>query len=125
MLINILESDLYNSIKKGIDLTRYSQEQISNFMIELVLFINNEGNYNSYHYNNRITIETFFYDPLLEVYVETNKKTLQFVPITDDGWLDPIFDILKFIYINYENEIQKELKRRIKKENEHKELDWI
>ena len=94
-------------------------------MIELVLFINNEGNYNSYHYNNRITIETFFYDPLLEVYVETNKKTLQFVPITDDGWLDPIFDILKFIYINYENEIQKELKIRIKKENEHKELDWI
>ena len=97
--------------------------QCNKYMTNLVSFVNADGRYNAYHWQNKITIETFFYEPLLTV--EFEKTVLHCIPITDEEWSEPMFLIFRFIYLQQQaNKYQKE-KVRIKKEADDKQFDWV
>ena len=87
---------LINSItKQGIDLAPLDPKQSQDFFYSLAKYINDEGAFNAHIHKNKITIETFFYDPLLSI--ELDGTTVQCIPINDSGWIDPVMVVLKFI----------------------------
>mgnify|MGYP003639074362 CR=1 FL=1 len=92
-------------------------------MINLLSFINEDGRYTAYQWQNKITIETFFYEPLLSV--EFDKSTLQCIPITDEEWSGPMFLIFRFVYLQQEIYKHQKAKSRIKREIDGKQFDWI
>lgn len=110
-------------IKYGINMDGYNIFQCNLFMKELNDFINTESSLTSYYKGGKITVESIFFDPLLSV--ELEKTTIQCIPITDEGWIDAVFEILKFMHIREAKRREEESKKRKKQDEEDKELDWI
>jgi hypothetical protein len=120
---NELVSIIADLIRNGINMDNYNIFECDAFMEDLYNFINANTHLNAHYLNKKITIESVFFDPLLSV--ELDKTTIQCIPITDEGWLDAVFEVLKFMYIRSENVKEKELKQKKKQEEDNKELDWI
>ena len=93
------------------------------FLKELHEFINEETTLTSYYKNRKVTIESIFFDPLLSV--ELEKTTIQCIPITDEGWLDAVFEVLKFMHLKAARRREEEREARLKQEQNNKDLDWI
>ena len=110
-------------IKNGLDMDNYNIYECNLFMKELHEFINVNSHFNAHYSRNRITIESVFFDPLISV--ELDKTTIQCIPITDEGWIDAVFEVLKFIHIREENKKEKELKQKKKEIEDNRELDWL
>jgi len=110
-------------INNGINMDNYNIFECNVFMKDLYGFINTNTHLNAHYSNRKITIESVFFDPLLSV--ELDKTTIQCIPITDEGWIDAVLELVKFMHIRAEKKKEKEIEQR-KKEIEHnKELDWI
>ena len=118
----IVES-IANLIKYGINMDGYNIFECNLFMKELHEFINVDSGLTSYYKNGKVTIESIFFDPLLSV--ELEKTTIQCIPITDEGWIDAVFEILKFMHIRASKKREEEAKKRKKQDKENKEFDWI
>ena len=110
-------------IKNGINLDNKNIFECNLFMKDLNEFLNCETSLSSRYSNGKITIESIFFDPLLSV--ELEKSTLQCIPITDEGWMDAVYEILKFMHIKEIEKQEKQEKQRKKEEEDNKELDWI
>ena len=110
-------------IRNGIDMDNHTTIECSLFMKELSQFVNTNTHLNAHYYGSKVTIESVFFDPLLSV--ELDKTTIQCIPVTDEGWIDAVFEIVKFMHLREENRREKErkLKKKIKEDN--KEFDWI
>ena len=110
-------------IKNGINMDGYNLFECNLFLKELNDFINNETTLSSYYKNRKVTVESIFFDPLLSI--ELEKTTIQCIPITDEGWLDAVFEVLKFMHIRAAKKREEE-RENLKKEAEaNKEFDWI
>ena len=57
--------------------------------------------------------------------VELEKTTIQCIPVTDEGWLDAIFEVLKFLHVKAVATREKEREKRRKEDENDKEFDWI
>ena len=110
-------------IKNGINMDNYSIYQCNLFMKELSDFINSETALNSHYHGSTLAIESVFFDPL--IFVELDKTTIQCIPVTDEGWIDAVFEVIKFIHIKETEKREKESEIKKKKEEDDKELDWI
>ena len=110
-------------IKNGINMDNYNIFECNVFMKDLYNFINTSTHLNAHYSNRKITIESVFFDPLLSV--ELDKTTIQCIPITDEGWIDAVFEVLKFMHIRAEKKKEKESEQKRKQEEHDKELDWI
>ena len=110
-------------IKNGINMDNYNIFECNVFMKDLYNFINANTHLNAHYSNRKITIESVFFDPLLSV--ELDKTTIQCIPITDEGWIDAVFEVLKFMHIRAEKKKQTEKEQRKKQEEHDRELDWI
>ncbi len=123
----INRSDLVQSvaqlIKNGINMDGYNLFECNLFMKELNDFINTETTLSSYYKDRKVTIESIFFDPLLSV--ELEKTTIQCIPVTDEGWLDAIFEVLKFLHVKAVATREKEREKRRKEDENDKEFDWI
>jgi hypothetical protein len=110
-------------IKNGINMDKHSIYQCNLFMKDLHDFINRNSHFNAHHSGDKVTIESVFFDPLLSV--ELDKTTVQCIPVTDEGWMDALFEVMKFMHIRRQKEKEKEaeLIKKIKKDS--KEFDWI
>mgnify|MGYP003154741929 CR=1 FL=1 len=73
--------------------------------------------------NRRITVESIFFDPLLSI--ELEKTTIQCIPITDEGWLDAVFEVLKFLHVRSVKKLEEEAEKRKTEDEFNKEFDWI
>ena len=120
---SVLVKTLSGLIKNGINMDNYNIFECNIFMKDLHAFINSKTHLNAHYSTNKITIESVFFDPLLSV--ELEKTTIQCIPITDEGWIDAVFEILKFIHIKAEAKREKEKQKKRKEEETNKELDWI
>jgi len=118
----IVES-IVSLIKNGICMDGYNMFECNVFLKELHEFINEETTLTSYYKNRKVTIESIFFDPLLSV--ELEKTTIQCIPITDEGWLDAVFEVLKFMHIRAAKKREEEREARKKQEEDNKDLDWI
>ena len=110
-------------IKNGINMDGYSLFECNMFMKELNDFINNETTLSSYYKNRKVTIESIFFDPLLSV--ELEKTTIQCIPITDEGWIDAIFEVVKFMHVRAAKKREEEREKRKKQDEANKEFDWL
>ena len=110
-------------IKSGINMDGYNIFECNEFLKDLHMFINEDTTLTAYYKNSKVTIESIFFDPLLSV--ELEKTTIQCIPITDEGWMDAVFEVLKFVHIRAINRKQKEIENQKKQEEENKEFDWI
>ena len=110
-------------IKNGINMDGYSLFECNMFMKELNDFINTETTLSSYYKNRKVTIESIFFDPLLSV--ELEKTTIQCIPITDEGWIDAIFEVVKFMHVRAAKKREEERERRKKQDEANKEFDWL
>ena len=123
----INRSDLVQSvaqlIKNGINMDGYNLFECNLFMKELNDFINTETTLSSYYKDRKVTIESIFFDPLLSV--ELEKTTIQCIPVTDEGWLDAIFEVVKFMHIRAAKRREEEAKKRKNEDENNKEFDWI
>lgn len=110
-------------IKNGINMDGYSLFECNMFMKELNDFINTETTLSSYYKNRKVTIESIFFDPLLSV--ELEKTTIQCIPITDEGWIDAIFEVVKFMHVRAAKKREEEREKRKKQDEVNKEFDWL
>ena len=110
-------------IKNGINMDGYSLFECNMFMKELNDFINTETTLSSYYKNRKVTIESIFFDPLLSV--ELEKTTIQCIPITDEGWIDAIFEVVKFMHVRAAKKREEEREKRKKQHEANKEFDWL
>jgi len=110
-------------IANGINMDGYNIFECNLFMKELNDFINTETSLSSYYKNRKVTIESIFFDPLLSV--ELEKTTIQCIPITDEGWLDAIFEVVKFMHIRASKRREEEAKKRKNEDEDNKQFDWL
>ena len=108
-------------IKNGINMDGCTIFECNLFMKELSDFINAETALNSHYQGSTLTVESVFFDPL--IFVELDKTTIQCIPVTDEGWLDAVFEVIKFIHIKEAEKREKESEIKKKKEEDDKELD--
>jgi len=118
----IVES-IASLIKNGICMDGYNMFECNLFLKDLHEFINTETGLTAYYKNRKVTIESIFFDPLLSV--ELEKTTIQCIPITDEGWLDAVFEVLKFMHVRAAKKQEEEIKKLKKEKEDSKELDWI
>ena len=118
----IVES-IASLIENGINMDGYNMFECNLFLKDLHDFINNESSLTAYYKNRKVTIESIFFDPLLSV--ELEKTTIQCIPITDEGWLDAVFEVLKFMHIRAAKKRQEEIEKQKKINQDNKDLDWI
>ena len=118
-----LVNSIASLIKDGINMDGYNMFECNLFLKDLYDYINQESGLTAHYSNRKVTIESIFFDPLLSV--ELEKTTIQCIPITDDGWLDAVFEVLKFMHLKAEKKQQEEIERKRKQEENNKELDWI
>jgi hypothetical protein len=112
-----------NLVKNGINMDGYNLFECNLFMKELNDFINTETTLSSYYKNRKITVESIFFDPLLSI--ELEKTTIQCIPITDEGWLDAIFEVIKFMHVRAAKKREEERENLKKQAETDKEFDWI
>lgn len=118
-----LVKSLADLIKNGLNMDNYNTFECNLFMKNLSEFLNARSPFNAHYTGNKITIESIFFDPMLSV--ELEKTTLHCIPITDDGWIDALFEVIKFVHIE-ESERNEQIKKKKKqKEKDSKEFDWI
>jgi hypothetical protein len=110
-------------IKNGINFDDKETYECNNFMSQLSDFINRHTHLNSHHKGNKILIESVFFDPLLSVEIE--KKIIQCIPITDDGWIEAVFEVIRFIYINDREKENEKMEKLRKQQEDDKQFDWI
>ena len=112
-----------NLVKNGINMDGYNLFECNLFMKELNDFINTETTLSSYYKNRKITVESIFFDPVLSI--ELEKTTIQCIPITDEGWLDAIFEVIKFMHVRAAKKREEERENLKKQAEADKEFDWI
>tara|TARA_R100001163_G_scaffold52802_1_gene40144 strand:+ start:68 stop:439 length:372 start_codon:yes stop_codon:yes gene_type:complete len=110
-------------IKNGLNLDDHNTFECNLFMKELFDFINKHTHYNAHYSGKKISIESIFFDPLLSV--ELEKTTVHCIPVTDEGWIDAVFEVIKFIHIREEKLKEKEQKRIKRQKEDDKQFDWI
>ena len=120
---SILVESIANLIKNGINMDGYNMFECNLFLKDLHDFVNEETGLTAHYNNRKVTIESIFFDPLLSV--ELEKTTIQCIPITDEGWLDAVFEVLKFMHVKAAEKREKEREARKKEEENNKDLDWI
>lgn len=118
-----LVQTIANLVKNGINMDGYNLFECNLFMKELNDFINTETTLSSYYKNRKITVESIFFDPLLSI--ELEKTTIQCIPITDEGWLDAIFEVIKFMHVRAAKKREEEREKLKKQAEANKEFDWI
>ena len=118
-----LVQTIANLVKNGINMDGYNLFECNLFMKELNDFINTETTLSSYYKNRKITVESIFFDPLLSI--ELEKTTIQCIPITDEGWLDAIFEVIKFMHVRAAKKREEERENLRKEAEANKEFDWI
>ena len=116
-------SILRNIVKNGIEITSIEPHQTIKFLSDLCNFINKDAFFSASVGSGKLTIESIFFDPILSVDFEGSN--LQFIPVTDDGWIDAVFVILKFIHMESEEERERAIKRRRQKKENDKQFDWL
>ncbi len=112
-----------NLIKNGINMDNYNIFECNMFMKELSEFINAETHLSCEYAGKKITIESVFFTPLVSV--ELEKTTIQCIPITDEGWIDAVFEVIKFMHLKELERKEIEQQKRKKKIEDDKEFDWI
>jgi hypothetical protein len=118
-----LVQTIANLVKNGINMDGYNLFECNLFMKELNDFINTETTLSSYYKNRKITVESIFFDPLLSI--ELEKTTIQCIPITDEGWLDAVFEVVKFMHVRAAKKREEERENLRKEAEANKEFDWI
>jgi len=114
---------LSRAVTNGINMDKYNIFECNLFMKELHEHLNLETNYVAHYAKRKITVETIAFTPLLSI--ELEKTTIQCIPITDEGWVDVVYEVIIFLHKKGVKEKENE-KARIKKlEEENKEFDWI
>tara|TARA_R100000149_G_C5858189_1_gene124861 strand:+ start:18 stop:389 length:372 start_codon:yes stop_codon:yes gene_type:complete len=110
-------------IKNGINMDKHSIYECNLFMKELNDFINRDSHFNSHYSGNKIIIESVFFEPLLSV--DLDKTTIQCIPVADEGWMDALFEVIKFMHIRRVNQKDEEDKLKKQRKQDEKDFDWI
>ncbi len=110
-------------IKNGLNLDDHNTFECNLFMKELFEFINKDTHYNAHYSGKRVSIESIFFDPLLSV--ELEKTTVHCIPVTDEGWIDAVFEVIKFVHLREQARREKIKKQKLKEIQDNKEFDWI
>jgi|TARA_E500000305_G_C3926642_1_gene190796 hypothetical protein len=110
-------------IKNGINFDNISVYECNLFMKELAEFVNVSTHLNAHYTGPRISIESVFFEPLLSV--ELDKTTIQCIPMSDEGWIDAVFEVVKFMHIKEEEERDKRQKKQKQVEQDNRDLDWL
>jgi hypothetical protein len=97
-----LVQTIANLVKNGINMDGYNLFECNLFMKEL---------------------KSIFFDPLLSI--ELEKTTIQCIPITDEGWLDAVFEVVKFMHVRAAKKREEERENLRKEAEANKEFDWI
>jgi hypothetical protein len=110
-------------IKNGLNMDLYNTFECNLFMKEMNEFINVNSHFNAHYSGNKILIESVFFEPLLSV--ELDKTTINCIPVNDEGWMDAVFEVLKFTHLRETERRVKEEEKKKQKEKDDKEFDWI
>tara|TARA_Y100000114_G_scaffold152611_1_gene171164 strand:- start:800 stop:1174 length:375 start_codon:yes stop_codon:yes gene_type:complete len=114
---------LSRAVSNGINMDKYNIFECNLFMKELHEHLNLETNYVAHYAKRKITVETIAFTPLLSI--ELEKTTIQCIPITDEGWVDVVYEVIKFFHKKNMIEKENEKAKAKKLEEENKEFDWI
>ena len=118
-----LVKNIADLIKNGINMDFYNTFECNLFMKELNEFINVSSHFNSHYTGNKILMESIFFEPLLSV--ELDKTTIHCIPVNDEGRIDAVFEVVKFVHLRESEKKEKESQKRKKQEEDNKEFDWI
>ena len=110
-------------IKNGISFDNKSVYECNLFMKELAEYVNANTHLNAHYSGQKISMESVFFEPLLSV--ELDKTTVQCIPIADEGWIDAVFEVVKFMHIKEEHNIEQKRKKQKQLAQDSKDLDWI
>ena len=118
----LIES-LSSFIKNGLNMDKYSAFECNLFMKDLNSFINSSTPFNAHYSGDKVLIESIFFDPMLSV--ELDKTTIQCIPVNDEGWIDAVFEVVKFVHLRETKKREDEKEKKKKEEQANKEFDWI
>ena len=110
-------------IKNGINMDNYNIYECNLFMKQLSEFINTDTHLSANYSGNKVTIESVFFEPLVSV--ELEKTTIHCIPVNDDGWIDALFEVIKFVHIKETKRKEKQSKITKQKKEDGKQFDWI
>ena len=110
-------------IKNGINMDSYSIFDCNLFMKDLSDFINVKSPFNAHYSGSKISIESIFFDPMLSV--ELEKTTIHCIPVNDEGWIDAVFEVVKYLHLKESEKQQKEQERKKKEQEDNKQFDWL
>ncbi len=110
-------------IKNGINFDNISLYECNLFMKELAEFVNANTHLNAHYTGQKISMESVFFEPLLSV--ELDKTTIQCIPMSDEGWIDAVFEVVKFMHIKEEENRDKKHKKQKQVEQDNRDLDWL
>jgi len=110
-------------IKNGINFDNRSIYDCNLFMKELAEFVNTNTHLNAHYTGQKISMESVFFEPLLSV--ELDKTTIQCIPMADEGWIDAVFEVVKFMHLKEEEERDKKQKQKKQIEQDNRDLDWL
>ena len=110
-------------ISNGINMDKYNIFECNIVMKELYEYINLETPYSAFYSDKKITVESAIFNPLLSI--ELDKTTIQCIPITDDGWLDVVYEVIKYFHKKNVLESEKQKLKQKKIDEENKQFDWI
>jgi hypothetical protein len=110
-------------VSNGLNMDRYNTFECNLFMKDLNEFINVNSHFNGHYSGNKILIESVFFEPLISV--ELDKTTIHCIPVNDEGWVDAVFEVLKFIHIRESERKSNEQERKKQEEKDNKQFDWL
>ena len=110
-------------VQEGIDVETKIKASELKMIYDMRRFIENTGRHHCSLEDEKIIIETLYYEPLAEV--EISKSILHITPVNDEGFFDALISILE--YFSNIQEPKKLLK--FLKENKYKpkedDFEWI
>ena len=118
-----LVKNIADLIKNGLNMDLYNTFECNLFMKDMNEYINLNSHFNSHYSGSKILIESIFFEPLLSV--ELDKTTIHCIPVNDEGWIDAVFEVLKFTHIRESQKREKEQERKKKEADDNKQFDWL
>tara|TARA_R110000824_G_scaffold70902_6_gene181799 strand:+ start:2202 stop:2567 length:366 start_codon:yes stop_codon:yes gene_type:complete len=96
MIDDETETLMFRALEHGIFLDNQTEADDDDFLINLMIFINERKNCIAFYENDKkLSVESRYMEPLYTVDIE--KSVLTFTPLANEGFLDAFLEIFEFI----------------------------
>tara|TARA_A100001201_G_scaffold98334_1_gene84756 strand:+ start:225 stop:617 length:393 start_codon:yes stop_codon:yes gene_type:complete len=123
----IKTKDIYNFFEllliKGVNVNTKIRASELKLIYDLCRFIEEQGQFHCSLEDEKIILETLYYEPLAEI--EINKSILHITPINDENYFTAISAVMNFFYQQEKSELETKQERKNNKKIDPNAFEWI